>query len=74
MISFSLWDTAGQEGYDQLRILAYNSCDVVIACFSVDKVQSLSNIENVWIPGKLWRLWMWHVFNYFQHFRGERAL
>lgn len=45
----SLWDTAGgQQDYARLRLLTYNSCDVVMICFAIDSPVSLQNVqENV---------------------------
>lgn len=45
-----LQDTAGQEEYDRLRLLAYPETDVFIVCFSVDKKASYQNIISKWIP------------------------
>ncbi len=51
-LTSSLWDTAGQEAYDLLRLMAYKDCGVIILCFSISAPGSLRNIETVWIPGK----------------------
>ena len=45
-----LWDTAGQEDYERLRILAYNDVDVVIIVFSLVNKNSFDNVVDKWIP------------------------
>lgn len=49
-INFSLWDTAGQEGYARIRTLSYPKTDVFLLCFSVVDRTSYSNVKNRWIP------------------------
>jgi len=49
-LSLDLWDTAGQEQFDRLRILAYKNVDVFLLCFSVVSIPSFSNLETKWIP------------------------
>lgn len=43
-----LTDTAGQEEYDRIRILAYKECDVFVLCYSVDCRISFLNVRNKW--------------------------
>ncbi len=38
-VKFSLWDTAGQEGYSRIRTLSYPKTDIFLVCFSVVKVR-----------------------------------
>ncbi|XP_064649103.1 ras-like GTP-binding protein Rho1 [Lineus longissimus] len=49
-VELALWDTAGQEEYDRLRVLSYPYTDVILMCFSVDNPDSLDNIEEKWLP------------------------
>jgi len=49
-IQFSLWDTAGQEGYARIRTLSYPKTDIFLACFSVVDRTSYENIKNRWLP------------------------
>jgi len=46
----SLWDTAGQEAYERLRLLSYPNTDVFLVCYSVDSRTSFNNILTQWIP------------------------
>ena len=41
-------DTAGQEGYENLRQVAYPGSDVFILCFSCVRPQSFDNVVSVW--------------------------
>jgi small GTP-binding protein len=49
-IQFALWDTAGQEDYEQLRPLSYPNTDVIVVCFSVDNRDSYANVPQKWLP------------------------
>ncbi|KAL8611091.1 hypothetical protein ACOMHN_064381 [Nucella lapillus] len=44
-----LFDTAGQEELNRLRILAYVNCDVFLLCFSVLSQDSLRRAQDSWI-------------------------
>ncbi|XP_034447415.1 ras-like GTP-binding protein O-RHO [Hippoglossus hippoglossus] len=44
-VELALWDTAGQEDYDRLRILSYPDTDVTLMCFSIDSPDSLGKIS-----------------------------
>eukprot|EP00483_Globobulimina_turgida_P002315 UN02317 len=44
-ISLDLWDTAGQEQFDRLRILAYRNTDVFLLCFSIVSKSSFQNVR-----------------------------
>lgn len=47
---FSLFDTAGKEDYDRLRVISYMNCDVFLVCFAVDDPESLTSVETNWVP------------------------
>ncbi|KAL3317826.1 hypothetical protein Ciccas_003518 [Cichlidogyrus casuarinus] len=61
-VELALWDTAGQEDYDRLRPLSYPDTDVILMCFSIDRLvllhflifflstDSLENIAEKWFP------------------------
>jgi len=49
-VQFALWDTAGQEDYEQLRPLSYPNTDVIVICFSVDNRDSFANVALKWVP------------------------
>ena len=47
-ITLDIWDTAGQEEYDDMRRLAFHNVDVFLVCFSIDNPASLQNLESKW--------------------------
>ena len=49
-INLGLWDTAGQEDYEQLRPLSYPNTDLFLLCFSVISRSSFNNISTKWLP------------------------
>lgn len=49
-INLSLWDTAGQKEYDQLRPLSYPDTSIFVIMFSVGSRSSMKNIETKWLP------------------------
>ncbi|KAJ3450525.1 protein racg [Anaeramoeba flamelloides] len=49
-ILLTLWDTAGQEDYDQLRPLSYPGTDIFLMMFSSISPTSLENIKYKWLP------------------------
>jgi len=49
-IRLDLYDTAGQEDYDRLRVISYPNTDVFLVCYSVDSVTTLQNIASKWVP------------------------
>lgn len=46
--TLNLFDTAGQEEYDRLRIIAYPNTNVFLICFSVMNPPSLKNVTERW--------------------------
>lgn len=44
-----LYDTAGQEEYDQLRKAFYKDADCFLICYSVDNRTSYNNIIPFWM-------------------------
>lgn len=49
-MTLGLWDTAGQEGYQNIRPLSYPGTHVFIICFSVVSKASFENAESKWYP------------------------
>ena len=47
-VELVIWDTAGQEDYEQIRVLSYPETDVVLLCYSVDSHDSLENLWEKW--------------------------
>ena len=50
VLEMAIWDTAGQEDYEQLRPLSYPDTDVVVLCFAVDSQDSFENLRTKWLP------------------------
>lgn len=48
-VTLGLWDTAGQEEFDQIRQLAYPGTDLILLCYAVNCRTSLENILDTWI-------------------------
>lgn len=49
LYTLALFDTAGQETFDQLRPVAYPQTDIFLVCFSVVYPSSLVNVQKLWI-------------------------
>lgn len=49
IVELSLWDTAGQEEFDRIRLLSYEDTHVFLLCFSVENRDSFQNIQDKWI-------------------------
>lgn len=47
-VTYDLWDTAGQESYDEMRKMSYTDTDVFLVVFSLDSRASFENIRNMW--------------------------
>lgn len=50
LIELALWDTAGQEEYDRLRVLSYPEVNVLLICFAINSPASLDNVVDKWVP------------------------
>ncbi|XP_040579917.1 cdc42 homolog [Lepeophtheirus salmonis] len=46
--TLGLFDTAGQEDYDNLRHLCYPNTDIFLVCFSVIRPNSFANVRQKW--------------------------
>lgn len=46
----SLFDTAGQEDYEGLRVFTYAQSDVIVVCYSAVDRESFDNVTDFWIP------------------------
>lgn len=49
-VQVSLWDTAGQEAYDRVRLLTYPESDVVLILYSTTSYSTLDNVLCKWLP------------------------
>ena len=47
-MDLELWDTAGQDEYDTIRQLSYQSTDVVVICFNVVDRRTLEDVGHKW--------------------------
>ena len=45
-----LWDTAGQEGFERIRVLGYENTNCFILCFSCADMATFNNVETSWLP------------------------
>jgi len=48
-VQLALWDTAGQEEYEQLRPMSYSKSHVILIAFAIDTPDSLDNVTVKWI-------------------------
>ncbi|OQV14777.1 Cdc42-like protein [Hypsibius exemplaris] len=48
--TLQLFDTAGNEGYERIRLLSYPQTDVFLVCFSVVFPPSFENAKEEWVP------------------------
>jgi len=47
-VQLALWDTAGQEEYEQLRPLSYAKSHVILIAFAIDTPDTLENVVTKW--------------------------
>ena len=48
--NLELFDTAGQEEWEQLRRMMYANTDIFLVCYSCMQPSSFDNVEKKWIP------------------------
>jgi len=48
--NLELFDTAGQEEWEQLRRMMYANTDVFLVCYSCMQPSSFDNVEKKWMP------------------------
>lgn len=53
-VELDLWDTAGREDHDRLRLLSYPDSNVVVISYSIDSAESLENACSKWISETAW--------------------
>lgn len=49
-VCLDIWDTAGQEDFENIRNLSYPGTNCVIACYNSVKRSSFENISGLWLP------------------------
>ena len=45
-----MWDTAGQEEFERIRVLSYENTTCFLVCFSVADLVTFENIKQKWLP------------------------
>ena len=45
----SLWDTAGQEDFDRIRVLAYDKTDILLMTFCIVSRNTFRNVKDLWM-------------------------
>ena len=50
MHTYSVWDTAGQEQFEDIRVLAYDNVDILLVSFSIVNHASYENVKSYWYP------------------------
>ena len=45
-----MWDTAGQEEFERIRVLSYENTTCFLVCFSVADLVTFQNIKQKWLP------------------------
>ena len=49
-IDAQLWDTAGQEEFERIRVLGYENTTCFIVCFCVADFVTFDNVKRLWLP------------------------
>lgn len=44
-----LWDTAGQEEFERIRVLGYENTNCFLLCFCVADMVSFDNLKKIWL-------------------------
>ncbi|KAK3591826.1 hypothetical protein CHS0354_007683 [Potamilus streckersoni] len=50
MHTVSMFDTAGQQDYEGLRVFTYKESVVIVVCYSVADRESFSSVRELWLP------------------------
>merc|ERR1719201_2266663 len=48
-LEVEMWDTAGQEAFEQLRKLSYPGTDIFLVGYACNERSSLNNIQHKWL-------------------------
>ena len=49
-VDAQLWDTAGQEEFERIRVLGYENTTCFIVCFCVADFVTFENVKRLWLP------------------------
>jgi len=48
--TIQLWDSSGQEDYNQVRLLSYPKANVILFLYSIDDDATLQSLKERWLP------------------------
>ncbi|KAI5171891.1 Ras-like protein gene family, member A [Nematocida sp. LUAm3] len=48
VMHLNIWDTAGQEDFDRVRVLSYGDTDLLLVCFALNTSTSLISVGERW--------------------------
>jgi len=49
-VNLGLWDTAGQDDFEAMRPMSYQSADIFLIFFAIDNPVSFQNVKHKWFP------------------------
>lgn len=49
-VELALWDNAGQEEFDKIRLLSYSNIDVFVIVFSINNWEAFHHVKSTWMP------------------------
>ncbi|CEO94881.1 hypothetical protein PBRA_003694 [Plasmodiophora brassicae] len=49
-VELALWDNAGQEEFDKLRLLSYQDTDAFLVLYSINSMDAFNHVKKKWLP------------------------